>query len=199
MRRIPAAIFLLSFALLAAALGPGGPPVGVYRSAAQYRQQKPAPAGDDVRVSEKRGGLIVTRRSGPGRLKTIVPLDSAWGYVNGNGRSFRLFRGQEYQIQQADTLTIYSSLSTGVAGERMTRSMASVASNTYTAQRYFFSRGLTGLIFPLNEKNLRLAYEASNPAFVSALKTMGFTQSLSDYDAKAGSFRVVQLYRQNMK
>ncbi|WP_345238506.1 hypothetical protein [Hymenobacter saemangeumensis] len=174
------------FLLILTATVPPVVPTGVYRTAAQYRRQQPAPACSDVRLSDKRGSLVVTQQRGPARLKTLVPLDSVWGYVNGNGRSYRLYRGEEFQIQQADTLSIYS--------------FQHLSHGPYqpSTGSYFFSRGLNGMIFPLTQKNLRLAYEASNPAFVEAIKDLGFTQSLSDYDVAAGSFRVVKLYRSTL-
>lgn len=170
------------------------PPTGVYRSAAQYRRSQPAPAGAEVRASDKRQGLIVTQRQGAQTFgKTVVPYDSVWGYVNEKGISYRLFQGEEYRIEAADTLTIYSN-----SAPNRNAGNGGPAMRTYTASGYYFSRGLSGLIFPLTEKNLRLAYEAGNPAFVAAIKSMGTLQSLSDIDKKTGTYRVVKLYRDTM-
>jgi len=163
------------------------PPVGIYRSAAQYHRRQPQPAATDVRRSDKKGSIVAIQQRGPGKLKIMVPLDSVWGYVSKKGSSFRLYQGAEYQIQQVDTITIYSN-------ETMRQYMSAIVAD----KAYFFSRGLAGKLYPLNEKNLRLAYEASNPAFVASMKTLSFSQSLTDYDAAAGSYRVVQLYRASL-
>jgi hypothetical protein len=191
MRLIFGVIGFWSLALVAGAGSLLKPPTGVYRSAAQYHRSQPAPAGDEIRLSDKRQGVIVTQEQG-GRQhsKVIVPLDSVWGYVNGKGVGYRLFRGEEYKIETVDTLAIYSS----AAPNRNAGSNAP-AVRTYMADQYFFSRGLNGLIFPLSEKYLRLAYAASNPAFVAAVQKLGVIKSLSDYDKKTGTFRVTQLYR----
>jgi hypothetical protein len=167
-------------------------PTGVYRSAAQYRRGQPAPAGADVRASDKRHGLIVTQRQGSQQFgKTVIPYDSVWGYVNDKGVGYRLFRGEEYRIEAADTLTIYSN-----NAPNRNAGSGGPAVRTYTATGYYFSRGLNGLIFPLTEKNLRLAYEASNPAFVAAIKDLGTLKSLSDFDKQTGTYRVLRLYRE---
>ncbi|MDO7875838.1 hypothetical protein Q5H93_13935 [Hymenobacter sp. ASUV-10] len=188
------AFSLLVGGALAAPLLTPPPPTGVYRSAAQYRRSQPAPAGAEVRASDKRQGLIVMQRQGSQAFgKTVVPYDSVWGYVNEKGVGYRLFQGEEYRIEAADTLTIYSNnapnRNAGSGGPAM---------RTYTATGYYFSRGLSGLIFPLTEKNLRLAYEAGNPAFVAAVKDLGTLQALSDFDKKTGTYRVVRLYRDTM-
>jgi|GEM_PF-1657111 len=185
-------VVVVGGALAAPLLTP--PPTGVYRSAAQYRRSQPAPAGAEVRVSERRHGLVVTQRQGSQSFgKRVVPYDSVWGYVNDRGIGYRLFQGEEYRIEAADTLTIYSN-----NAPNRNAGSGGPAVRTYTANGYYFSRGLNGLIFPLSEKNLRLAYEASNPAFVAAIKDVGTLQSLSDFDKKTGTYRVVKLYRDTM-
>jgi hypothetical protein len=194
MRLFAAVAFSLSMggALAAPLLTP--PPTGVYRTAAQYHRGQPQPAGAEVRASDKRRGLVVMQRQGSQSFgKQVVPYDSVWGYVNDKGVGYRLFRGEEYRIEAADTLTIYSN-----NAPNRNAGSGGPAVHAYTANGYYFSRGLNGLIFPLTEKNLRLAYEASNPGFVAAVKDLGTLASLSDFDKKAGTYRVVKLYRETV-
>jgi hypothetical protein len=146
-------------------------------------------------MSEKRNGFVVVREAGPGTVKIVVPPDSVWGYVSGNGHAFRFYRGEEYRIEQADTLTIYSSNTVPANSEQTGNWGAPLANRTYAAKHYYFSRGITGIPFPLTVKNIQHAYEASNPNFVASVQNMGLTQTLSDFDRKTGLFRVVKLYR----
>jgi hypothetical protein len=171
--------------------------VGLYRSAADFRQQRARPAASDVRLSEKRSGVMVIQGEGMGRSKTLVPTDSVWGYVDAKGHRYRLFRGSEFQIQQLDTIVIYSSISANISSQQSGLGAGGPGARVYTAQHYFFSRGLNGLIFPLSQKYVRAMFEASSPVFAAAVRNIGPTQALSDYDKRAQSFRVVLLYRQS--
>lgn len=168
------------------------PPVGVYRSAAQFRQQRPQPAGRDVRPSDKRDGYVVKQDNGRGKRKVVVPADSVWGYVDGNGRMYRVFAGQTYEIQRADTLTLYSALPLAPGG---TGEVLGSTGRRYGVPQYFFSQGIDGVIFPLEIKNLRLAYAETNPEFVLAAEKLGFFKSLTDYDRDSDTYRVERLYR----
>lgn len=181
---------LLSFAVLLAGpvLAQVGPPPGAYRTAAAYHRQKPQPAGTDASYPDKRGQLVVTVPHGPRTEKVRIAPDSAWGYVNNKSRTFRIFRGEEFRLVQADTLCVYSSISS--------QGMYASRTGTSTGQlNYFFSRGLTGLIFPLTLQYLRQAYETSNPTFVAALGKLRFDQGLTDYDRGTGLYRVTTVYR----
>ncbi|MBC8082614.1 MAG: hypothetical protein H7Z21_05325, partial [Hymenobacter sp.] len=96
------------------------------------------------------------------------------------------YRGAEYRLEHPDTLCVYSSNTTVVGGDRQ---------GTTAGRLYYFSRGLTGLVFPLTTHYLREAYAAGNPAFAAALAQLPFHQSLADYDRKTGLYRVTALYR----
>ena len=164
-----------------------GRPAGAYRTAAAYRHHQPQPAGADAFYPDKRSQVVVVVPRGPETAKLRVSPDSAWGYVSARGQSFRLYRGEEYRLDQADTLCVYSTSFVVVNGLRV---------GAAAGRRYFFSRGLTGLIFPLTSFYLREAYGASNPAFAAALKQLPASRSLTDYDRKTGLYRVTSLYRQ---
>ena len=182
-------------ALVCVGLGLVGPataqvasrPAGAYRTAAAYRHRQPQPAGADAFYPDKRGQVVVVVPRGPETVKLRVSSDSAWGYVSARGQSFRLYRGEEYRLDQADTLCVYSTSFMVVNGLRV---------GAAAGRRYFFSRGLTGLIFPLTSFYLREAYGASNPAFAAALKQLPASRSLTDYDRKTGLYRVTSVYRQ---
>lgn len=174
---------------------------GAYRSAAAYRHRQPRPAGSDAFYSDKRGQLVVAVPQG-GRIRKLrVAPDSLWGYVSGKGRTIRFYRGEEYQLEFADTLCVCSSTTVlggnapVGAGNSTAANFGGQALNTY-APRYFFSLGLNGFIFPLSPHYLRELYAASNPSFVAALGRLRLDQSLVDFDRKTGLFRVTTIYRQ---
>ena len=160
-------------------------PPGAYRTPEAYHQRQPRPGGTNAFYPDKRGQLVVKVWQGPHTRKLRIAPDSVWGYVSGKGRTVRFFRGEEYQLAHADTLCVYSGNGALVKGQRQPLS----------EPRYFFSRGLKGLIFPLTVRYLREMYEASNPAFVAVLGQMRFDQGLSDFDRKTGFYRVTAIYR----
>ena len=63
--------------------------------------------------------------------------------------------------------------------------------------KYFFSVGLTEVIFPLNPTYLREQYAASNPGFVAAMGKLKFNASPSGYDRKAGLYLATKIYRES--
>ncbi|GAB3857146.1 hypothetical protein GCM10028822_30380 [Hymenobacter terrigena] len=164
-------------------------PPGAYRTGAAYHRKQPQPAGLDAFYPDKRGQLVVVVPRGSKTAKLRVAPDSVWGYVSGKGRTSRLFRNEEYRLEYADTLCVYTQNSTTVN--------AALGGNNGAGTRYFFSRGLTGLIFPLTTRYIREAYEASNPEFIAAVGKLGLGQSLVDFDRKTGLFRVTTLYRES--
>lgn len=179
---------------LLAGLLPAGPvaaqaflvPPGAYRTAAAYHRRQPQPAGLDAFYPDKHGQLVVVR--GDHTAKQRVDPDSVWGYVSGKGRTRRLYRGAEFQLEFADTLCLYTSTS----GPASPSQVGGPLANT----QYFFSRGLSGLVFPLTARYVREAYAASNPAFVAAIGKLRLDQSLVDFDRKTGLFRITTLYRE---
>ena len=194
-----ALLFLLLLLAPLAAPAQVPTPPGAYRTAAAYRQRQPRPGGLDAFYPDKRGQLVVQVARGPRTEKRRVAPDSVWGYVSGKGRTVRFYRGQEYTLEHADTLCVYTSI-TQLGQEARPGAPASApavfgAPGGLGAARYFFSRGLTGLIFPLTPRYLREAYAAGNPAFVAALAELRLDQSLADYDRKTGLYRVTTLYR----
>lgn len=191
------------FSVLLLVLLAGGPawaqlagiPPGAYRTAAAYRLRRPQPAGTDAFYPDKRGQLVVEVPRGTKSVKLRVAPDSVWGYVSGKGRTFRLHRGEEYRLEFADTLCVYSSDLVAASGA-VAGSSAVTSARAVGATRYFFSRGLTGLVFPLTVRYLREAYQASNPAFAAALGQLRFDQSLADVNRETGLYRVTTLYRE---
>ncbi|MBF9222007.1 hypothetical protein [Hymenobacter ruricola] len=184
--------------------GPAGAQVfsiqpGAYRTAAAFHRRVAQPAGVDAFYPDKHGMVVVVVPRGPQTVKLRVDPDSLWGYVSSKGRTRRLYQGGEYQLEAADTLAIYTSstLPGGGGGGNGPAALTPGANalGPYSAPRYFFSRGLTGLIFPLTPRYLREAYAASNPVFVSSLSKLRADQSLTDFDRKTGLFRITTLYR----
>ncbi|GAB3869288.1 hypothetical protein GCM10028824_15990 [Hymenobacter segetis] len=163
-------------------------PPGAYRTGAAYHRKQPQPAGLDAFYPDKRGQLVVVVPRGTKTAKLRVAPDSVWGYVSEKGRTSRLFRNEEYRLEYADTLCVYSQNSTNVNG--------ALGGTNGTGTRYFFSRGLTGLIFPLTPRYLREAYAASSPGFAAAVGQLRVDKSLVDFDRKTGLFRVTTLYRE---
>ncbi|MBD2721927.1 hypothetical protein [Hymenobacter armeniacus] len=163
-------------------------PPGAYRTGADYHRRQPQPAGIDATYPNKRGEVVVVVPRGSQKVKLTLPPDSVWGYVSGKGRTTRIYRGQEYRLEYADTLSVYTSNSQPTSSGQVGGQLA----NT----QYFFSRGLSGLVFPLTARYVREAYAASNPEFVAALGKLGLGQSLVDFDKKTGLFRITTLYRE---
>ncbi|GAB2711790.1 hypothetical protein GCM10011495_18910 [Hymenobacter frigidus] len=182
-------------ALLALVAGPAAAQVpthqpGAYRSASAYRRHQPQPAGTNAFFPDKRGQVVVVMPSGPATTKVRLDPDSVWGVVSDKGRTTRIFRGEEFRLEHADTLCLYSS-----TGNMGTMGPARYGGRTLATTHYFFSVGLTGLIFPLTTPYLREQYAASNPRFVAVLDKLKFNASLSDYDRKAGLYLVTKMYR----
>ncbi|MBF9143309.1 hypothetical protein [Hymenobacter properus] len=172
---------------------------GAYRTAAAYHRRQPQPAGSDAFYPDKRGMVVVEVPQGARTTKLRFAPDSVWGFVNGKGRTTRLFRGNEYRLEYADTLCVYSTSNITAGNDRNGNNLLVPGANSmgaYTNARYFFSRGLTGLIFPLTVSYLRQAYAASNPAFVASLGKLRVDQSLVDFDRNTGLFRVTTLYHE---
>ena len=201
------AVSLVAVLLLAAAgpawAQPAAAPPGAYRTAAAYHRRQPAPAGTDAYYPDKRGLLVVVPL-GRGPKKLRLAPDSTWGYVSGKGRTVRFYRGEEYQLEHADTLCVYSSTAVPAGSERADAASTAPVLNSgrylnTAPPRYFFSRGLKGLVFPLTLRYLREMYAASNPDFAAALARLRFAESLSDRDSKTGLFRVTVLYRGTLR
>ena len=163
-------------------------PPGAYRTGAAYHRKQPQPAGLDAFYPDKRGQLVVIAPRGSKTTKLRVAPDSVWGYASGKGRTSRLFRNEEYRLEYADTLCIYTQNANSVN--------AALGGTSGVGTRYFFSRGLTGLVFPLTTRYLREAYKAGNPGFIAAVGKLRIDQSLVDFDRKTGLFRVTTLYRE---
>ena len=161
---------------------------GAYRSASAYRRHRPQPAGTNAFFPDKRGQVVVVVPNGPSNTKVRLAPDSVWGVVSDKGRTTRIFRGEEFRLEHADTLCLYTGAgSVGTTGPA--RGLATT--------KYFFSVGLTGLIFPLTTRYLSEQYAASNPGFVAALGKLKFNTSLSDYDRKTGLYVMTKLYRES--
>ncbi|GAB3573881.1 hypothetical protein [Hymenobacter daeguensis] len=163
-------------------------PPGAYRTAAAYHRRQPQPAGSDATYPDKRGQLVVEVPRGPKTEKLRVSPDSVWGYVSGKGRTFRIYRGEEYRLEHTDTLCVYT--------RQASITSTGLRPNASGQQNYFFSLGLNGLVFPLTVPYLRELFAASNPAFVKALSELSFSQSLADFDRKTGLYRVTSVYRE---
>ena len=163
-------------------------PSGAYRTAAAYHRRQPQPAGLDATYPNKHGEVVVVVVHGARKVKLTIAPDSVWGYASDKGRTTRLYRGQEYRLEFADTLCVYTSTSLPASASQVGGPLA----NT----QYFFSRGLSGLVFPLTTRYVREAYAAGNPAFVAAISKLRLDQSLVDFDRKTGLFRITALYRE---
>ena len=161
-------------------------PAGAYRTAADYRRHRLAPGGTDVNFPNKRGQLVVVDKRGHQTRRTALNPDSLWGFRDDKARTYRLFMGRAFRLEQYDSLCVYSSQEVPLNGQL-----------TNSARHYFFSRGLQGLVFPLTLKNIVKAYEAGSPAFVAAARRLAADQDLSDYNADSQTFRLIDLYRKN--
>ena len=139
-------------------------PPGAYRTAAAYHRRQPQPAGTDAYYPDKRGQLVVEVPRGSRIQKLRVAPDSVWGYVSGKGRTCRLYRGEEYRLEFADTLCVYSS-STTLLDDGQARRCQPLS----RPPALFFQPWPHGPGFPAHATLPARAYAASNPAFVARL------------------------------
>ena len=164
-------------------------PPGAYRTGAAYHRQRPQPAGLDAFYPDKRGQLVVVIPRGPKTTKLRVAPDSVWGYVSGKGRTSRLFRNEEYRLEHADTLCVYTQNSTTVNG--------ALGGANGASTRYFFSRGLTGLVFPLTTRYLREAAACRFVEEIAQLPPMKAAGALLAPDLAATRRRILRAVRFN--
>lgn len=183
---------MIKYLLLAGLLGLAGcqtsrpqSPTGIYKTAAAFRRQQPSLAGLNAGKVFLARKVYVLNAPGSSERRTKVSLDSVWGYAGANHAAYRLYKHAAYEVEQADTLSIYSRL----------------VSNGKTQQRiYFFSQGLTGPVQRLSKKYLKQTY-ADNPRFLDQLASMKWYHSLAFHESPpAGprSFRLATLYRQSL-
>lgn len=152
-------------------------PSGLYRTAADFRQHQLTPVGTGA--SRLVLACQASRQAGPGERRQL-PLDSLWGYAGIDRAAYRVYRCRAYQVEQADTLAVYSVL---------------VGTSKRSHRAYYFSSGLGGPVERLPKRRLRQAF-ASNPTFLALLGQLPWQQLLSDPVAGSGGYRVVALYRQ---
>lgn len=178
MRRIPT-LLLGALALLAACQGTRPLyPTGLYRTAGDFRLHRPALAGFRAGRVPLARKLYV--RTAPGEHQK-VPLDSLWGYAGADHEAFRVYQRGTYQIEQVDTVVVYSRHK----GKNI---------------HYYFSAGLAGPVIQLSSHKLKQAF-ASNPTFLRLLKQRRWYQSLDATQSPAGApkaYRLVALYRQSL-
>ena len=155
-------------------------PTGLYRTAADFRRQKPSLPGTKAgRTSFGRKAFVV-KATGDNTQRTKLPLDSLWGYV-AEGQAYRILRRGACKVEQNDTLMIYSQH----AGK---------------STHHYFSAGLMGPVTFLTKKNLRQAF-AGNIAFISLLNQLKWHDSVLAAQQLPGSYknyRIVTLYRQSL-
>ncbi len=180
---------------LAQPAAPPEAPLGAYRSAAAYRHRRPALTGDAIRFSPKHNEFVVSTQRGGSTFRQRIARDSVWGYVDAQRRLYRLQGPDDYRVEQADTLTIYSRNATTAGTDQITGYRGGVGGSVYTTLHYYFGRGLMGPIYPLTDKNLREAYQAASPAFVAAVAQRPAGRELFAYDPKAQAFYLVGQFR----
>ena len=170
------------------------PQVGAYRTVADYRHHRLSLAGTDIRYSAKHEQYIVSNERGSTKLKKAIVRDSVWGYVDNKFRLYRLQDLDEYRVEQADTITVYSRNAT-TTGTELVGYRGAVGGSTYSATRYYFSRGINGRIYPLSDKYLRESFAAGSPAFAAAVANRPRGKDLAAYDKTADAFYIAKLFR----
>lgn len=166
-------------------------PAGAYATGTAFQQQRPSLAGSDAGPTLLHRKISVDNPAGSDRKRVKISRDSLWGYAKANGRAFRLFRGRPYQIEQADTLMIYSQ-------QQQSVTYLTQRSGPATTTEYFFSSGLNGPVLPLRKKALRQAF-ATNPAFLRLLKQNKWNRPLLAYNEQTKRFRIVALYQESLQ
>ena len=96
----------------------------------------------------KHNEFVASAQRGGSTMRQRIARDSVWGYVDAQRRLYRLQGPDDYRVEQADTLTIYSRNATTAGTDQTTGYRGSVGGSVYTTQHYYFGRGLTGRIYP---------------------------------------------------
>ena len=166
---------------LALAIAVAAPPAGLYRTAGEFLRRQPTLAGTDAHTSFFHSKIVVVNRSPAEVCRTRFPYESAWGFVDEKGRTWRIQRSEEYELRQtADSLAIYSR---HIGGK-------------YPRTDYYFSNGLAGPIKRLETKQLAFVFGVSNPRFVQLLRALRWYRGLAGTVPGSADYRVVALYRQ---
>ena len=166
-------------------------PTGIFTSAAAFRQRQPSLVGD-------KAGRVVFRRKlfveGPTTPRTTVAMADAWGYADTRGTAFRVFKGHPFQVEQADSLVLYSNQE-----YKSDPAYVATATPNKLTTAYYFSRGLTGPVQPLTRRRLRRTF-ADSPTFLGLLDQRPHRSLLANQSPATAppSYRVVALYRQSL-
>lgn len=109
-----------------------------------------------------------------------------FGFRTCDGKRYRFYQNEEYQILETKTLTIYQHVVSepGLSGKGI-----------QTVRRYFFSVGDTSVILPLTKRNLKEALPEQH-AFHDVLDSQFSTDDISAYDDFHKMFRVNHLLQQ---
>jgi hypothetical protein len=160
-------------------------PTGIYRTAADFKQQRPALAGTNAGQVFLARKVFVTNASGSADRRTKVLRDSTWGYAGADHQAYRLTEHGAYRVEQSDTLMMYSRQEGSGRQQRIA---------------YYFSAGPSSPVHPLNNKWLKRTYP-NNAAFLQSLNHAKWYQSLATHVQQPPalkSFRLVSLYRQSL-
>ena len=158
------------------------PPTGLYRTAGAFLRQSPTLAGVDAFANVFHTKIVIVNRSSQEVCRTKFAYENTWGYVDGNGKAWRIVKNEAYKlVQTADSFTLYSRYTGGKYGH---------------GTSYYFSDGLAGNIYELRRGELSNVFGERNPVFAHLVNNLRWYQSLTGTDGPRDKYRVVALYRQ---
>lgn len=160
-------------------------PAGIYRTAADFRRHVPAVRGRRAGLSFSGRYVVVTQQTAAGKVEQRMPVDSLWGYADREGYDHRYFEGRAYAVEQADSVVLYSR-----------RLYLSLPTGPRFVKQYFFSVGAQAPVLRLERAKLKAAYRALNPRLLALLDQQKWYQSLTDFDRRTRTYRLVALHRQ---
>jgi hypothetical protein len=152
----------------------------------EFTKPKHDPKIEDVYIN---GVYDVVVKANTG--KTKYGIDDVWGFRDKKGKSFRIYKGKDYEVLQTDALCVYSRNEQ----DAMPYNKTNIGMGHET---YFFSIGIGGKLYEMTGANFKKVFSKSNPKFLTLIKEQSVFESYSKYDKGSNSFKIVELYKQSL-
>lgn len=105
-----------------------------------------------------------------------------FGFQDCDNNVYRFFRDQEYKLEEADSITIYTIERASLPGQGFKK-----------IKDFYFSRHIDSGIFPLDIKNLKTIY-SENKKFGALLESTFQNERVSIYDKEHKKYKANYLY-----
>ncbi len=105
-----------------------------------------------------------------------------FGFQDCDNSVYRFFKDQEYKLEEAGSITIYTVERASLPGQGFKK-----------IKNFYFSRSIDSEIFPLEIKNLKIVY-SENKKFCELLESTFQNEIISIYDKKHKKYKANYLY-----